>query len=275
MTLASFLSEQRNVNMTAAAYAVDIEPHRKPASEAVTQRRTFRRQPMRAWKALQRLLADKEDTAAVFELMRALSGNSVPNGYRRLLKTPEGGRIAYERVEFAELLSDKAWLAQFGPGTVGEAYRNFVADRNISAEGLAEESRKAPDSEIDAAHPFAWYGRRMRDIHDVWHVLTGYGTDALGEACVVAFSYPQTRSLGFRVIAAAARRQMRKLKAPHAYAQAVKEGARNGKAAAWLPAVDYPALFAENLDSARQRLGIARPVVYESIPEDARNPMGA
>ena len=260
--------------MTAAAHAVDTPTRRAPARKALQRGRAFRRQPLRAWNALQRLLNDKEDTAAVFELMRALSGDSIPKGYRRLLKTPEGGAIAYERVEFAELLSDKAWLAGFGPGTVGAAYRAFIAPRGLSAEGLAEESRKGPDSEIDAAHPFAWYGRRMRDIHDVWHVLTGYGTDALGEACLVAFSYPQTKSLGFRVLAAAARSQMHKLKAPHAYAAAVKEGARNGKAAAWLPAVDYVALFGESLESARARLGIARPVVYESIPEDARNPMG-
>jgi len=259
--------------MTAAAYAVDSEATRKPASARVTRRRTFRRQPLRALKALRRLMADKEDTAAVFELMRALSGNSVPNGYRRLLRTPEGGRIAYERVEFAELLSDAQWLAQFGPGTVGEAYRNFIAARNISAEGLAQESRKAPDSEIDAAHPFAWYGRRMRDVHDVWHVLTGYGTDALGEACVVAFSYPQTKSLGFRVIAAAASNRAKRAGMPYPYAEAVREGARNGKAAAWLPAVDYIALFSENLDSARARLGIPRPGIYDSIPVEARNPL--
>lgn len=261
--------------MTAAAHAVDTQSRRAPARQALTPRRRFRRQPLRAWNALRRLLNDKEDTAAVFELMRALAGGAVPKGYARLLRSVEGGRIAYEREEFAERLSDKAWLAGFGPGTVGAAYRDFIAPRGLSAEGLAEESRKVPDSEIDAAHPFAWYGRRIRDVHDVWHVLTGYGTDALGEACLVAFSYPQTRSLGFRVIAAAARTRMRQLKAPHAYAEAVKEGARNGKKAAWLPAVDYPALFAENLESARARLGIARPVVYLSIPDDARNPMGA
>ncbi|MGE5502680.1 MAG: Coq4 family protein, partial [Ignavibacteriales bacterium] len=111
--------------------------------------------------------------------------------------------------------------------------------------------------------------------HDVWHVLTGYGTDALGEACVVAFSYPQTKSLGFRVIAAAAANRARQTKLPHPYAAAVREGARNGKKAAWLPAVDYIALFSEDLESARARLGIARPVIYESIPVDARNPVGA
>jgi len=259
--------------MTAAAHAVDTQTRRAPARQALTRRRAFRRQPLRAWAALQRLLNDKEDTAAVFELMRALSGDSIPKGYRRLLKTPEGGAIAYERVEFAELLSDKAWLARFGPGTVGAAYRDFIAPRGLSAEGLAEESRKGPDSEIDAAHPFAWYGRRMRDVHDVWHVLTGYGTDALGEACVVAFSYPQTKSLGFRVIAAAASNRAKRAGMPYPYAEAVREGARNGKAAAWLPAVDYIALFSENLDSARARLGIPRPGIYDSIPVEARNPL--
>lgn len=259
--------------MTAAAHAVDTPQRRAPVRQE-TPRRTFRRQPLRAWKALQRLLADKEDTAAVFELMRALAGGAVPKGYARLLKSVEGGRIAYERIELADLFSDPQWLAGFGPGTVGEAYRNFIAARNISAEGLAEESRKVADSEIDAAHPFAWYGRRVRDIHDVWHVLTGYGTDGVGEACLVAFSYPQTKSLGFRVIAAAAANRARAAGMPYPYADAIREGARNGKTAAWLPAVDYIALFSENLESARARLGIAKPVTYESIPADARNPVG-
>jgi ubiquinone biosynthesis protein COQ4 len=34
-------------------------------------------------------------------------------------------------------------------------------------------------------------------VHDIWHVLTGYRRDALGEACLVAFSYAQTRGLGW------------------------------------------------------------------------------
>ncbi|MDI1363502.1 MAG: Coq4 family protein, partial [bacterium] len=139
---------------------------------------------MRALKAVRRLIADKEDTVQVFEIMRALAGKAIPKGYRRLLSTPEGGRIAYERDEFAARLSDPVWLASFGPGTVGAAYRDFIAPRGLSAEGLAEESRKIAENDVDAPHPLAWYGRRLRDVHDVWHVLTGYNTDALGEVCV-------------------------------------------------------------------------------------------
>jgi ubiquinone biosynthesis protein COQ4 len=45
-------------------------------------RQSFNLQPLRALRAVRRLIADKEDTAQVFEIMRALSGNAIPKGYR-------------------------------------------------------------------------------------------------------------------------------------------------------------------------------------------------
>ncbi|MEI9985146.1 MAG: hypothetical protein WDN69_19300 [Aliidongia sp.] len=41
----------------------------------------------RAFKALRRLLADKDDTGQVFQIMAALNGASTQRGYRRLLTT--------------------------------------------------------------------------------------------------------------------------------------------------------------------------------------------
>lgn len=254
--------------MTAADGAVEAGEFR------LTPRPKFRMQPLRAWRAVRKLIADKEDTAQVFEILAALSGQAIPKGYKRLISTNEGGRIAYRMEEFAEYLSDRAWLESFGPGTVGAAYRDFVAPRGLTAEGLAEESRKVKDSEIDAPHPHAWYARRLRDVHDVWHVLTGYQTDGFGEACLLAFSYKQTKSLGLLLIIDAARREYAKLKLGQPYAEALKEGFRNGARAAWLPALDYPALFAENLESARRRLRIEPPVIYQSIPADYRDRIG-
>lgn len=232
----------------------------------------FSIQPLRALKALRKLIADKEDTSQVFEIMRALSGRATPRGYRRMLETPEGGRQAYMRVELADKLQDREWLAQFAPGTVGAAYRAFIAPRDLSAYGLAEESRKLPDVNIDAAHPVAWYARRLRDVHDVWHVLTGYNTDALGEACVVAFSYAQTRNFGFGFIALAGAHQFEKLKRGYPYFKAILQGYRRGKAAKWLPAEDYEKLFAEPLEAARKRLGITPSPLYDAIPQADREP---
>ena len=146
---------------------------------------------MHALKSLRRLLNDKEDTGQVFEIMRALNGSSTAKGYLRLLETQQGGRIAYQRAEFAERLMDDAWLDSLSEGSVGAAYRHFIRTEQISAEGLIEISRQSAPT-VDEQHPYAWMGRRTRDVHDIWHILSGYHRDGLGEACLVAFSYAQT-----------------------------------------------------------------------------------
>ena len=229
----------------------------------------------RALGALRRLFADKEDTSQVFEIMRALNGPSVGKGYLQLLHTPGGGRLAYERVELAARLMDDAWLDSLPEGSVGAAYREFVRGEGLSAHGLAEESRKGlADGQIDLPHPFAWYGRRIRDTHDIWHILTGYGRDSTGELCLVAFSYSQTKSLGWALIGWGGLLKARG-KGGKPYRKAVLEGFARGKAAAWLPGEDYERLLSEPLDAARRRLGINRPAAYEAIPAAARNPLAA
>ncbi len=228
-----------------------------------------RLRPLTALKAFRKLIADKEDTRQVFEIMRALSGRSIGRGYSRMLRTVEGGRQAFLRYELAERLDDPVWLAHFAPGTVGATYRAFRNIRGFTAEGLAEEARKVAP-QVDAPHPVIWYSRRIRDVHDIWHVLTGYETDALGEACVVSFSYAQTNNLGFLAIGWGAAREIQR-EAPSVPARrAVWQAYRNGRAARWLPGLDYEALFAEPLEAARARLGIRPASIYHAVPADTR-----
>lgn len=244
--------------MTAAADFDDFE-----------RLRPQRLEPLKALRAFRKLVRDKEDTAQVFEIMQALSGRSIGRGYNRLLKTMEGGRQAFLREELAHKLDDPVWLARFGPGTVGAAYREFREARGFTAEGLADEARKVAPL-VDAQHPVIWYSRRIRDVHDVWHVLTGYGTDALGEACVVAFSYAQTRNLGFAFIGWGAAREIQREARAVPARRAVWQAYRNGRAARWLPGLDYEALFEQPLDVVRGRLNIRPASVYESVPVELR-----
>jgi len=222
-----------------------------------------------ALRSLQRLLNDKDDTGQVFEIMRALNGSSTAKGYQRLLTTNQGGRIAYQRQEFAERLMDDAWLDSLPDGSVGAAYRAFIRSENLSAEGLAEISRQT-ERAVDEQHPYAWFGRRTRDVHDIWHILSGYHRDGLGEACLVAFSYAQTKGLGWALIAFGAAFRARKSR-EHPYVKAIWQGYRRGKAARWLLGEDYERLMAEPLEDARKRLGITAATLYDSIPAEARD----
>ncbi len=231
--------------------------------------RPQRLEPLKAVRAFRKLVRNKEDTAQVFEIMRALSGRSIDRGYNRLLKTMEGGRQAFLREELAHKLDDPVWLARFGPGTVGAAYRDFREARGFTAEGLAEEARKVAPL-VDAQHPVIWYSRRLRDVHDIWHVLTGYQTDALGEACVVAFSYAQTRNLGFAFIGWGAAREIQREARSIPARRAVWQAWRNGRAARWLPGLDYEALFDQPLEAARARLNIRPATIYQAVPAEVR-----
>ncbi len=231
--------------------------------------RPQRLEPLRALHAFRKLIRNKEDTAQVFEIMRALTGRSMGRGYNRMLKTMEGGRQAFLREELAHKLDDPVWLGRFEPGTVGAAYREFREARGFTAEGLADEARKVAPL-VDAQHPVIWYSRRLRDVHDIWHVLTGYGTDALGEACVVSFSYGQTRNLGFAFIGWGAAREIQREARSIPARRAVFQAWRNGKAARWLPGLDYEVLFGQPLEAVRTRLNIRPASIYQAVSPELR-----
>lgn len=219
-----------------------------------------------AFRAVRRLLADGNDTTQVFIIMRALNGPVARHNYLRLLRTREGARLAYRRTELAERFSDPAFIASFAPGTVGAAYREFLERTGYSAAGLAEISNLEREPLVE--HPYAWFGRRVRDVHDIWHVLTGYQADEmLGEAALVGFSYAQSGRWGWAFIAAASALKSLRVTRGTAFARAVIEGWRHGRQAQWLLGEDYEALLNESLAAARERLGIREPLAYRRAQE--------
>jgi ubiquinone biosynthesis protein COQ4 len=236
----------------------------KPAELSVPFMNT-RRDWKAAMVALRRLLANGNDTVQVFRIMRALNAGNGARNYHRLLEAPGGGPIAYRRTELAQLFSDPAYIAAFKPGTVGATYRDFLARTGYSAMGLAEVAN-SDNIPHETEHPYSWFGRRERDIHDIWHVLTGYQADEpAGEACLVAFSFAQTKGLGWAAIAAGASLKARKVTGSWRFARAVIEGYRRGKRAQWLSGQDYEQLMHEPIELARKRLRLGEPVRYRAL----------
>ncbi|HUD92473.1 Coq4 family protein [Sphingobium sp.] len=217
-----------------------------------------------AFSALRGLLSDANDTAQVFRIMRALNAGTAKAGYDKLLLTAKGGMIASRHVELADRLSDPAFIGQFSEGSLGAAYARFLAETGYSAQGLAAVSR-TDDLSREVEHPYAWFARRTRDIHDIWHILTGYRSDdPLGEACLTAFSYAQTGGLGWAMIAVGGAVQAWRSPVGFGGVRAVWEGYRRGRRAAWLQGEDYEQLLAEPLVSVRERLNIPPPVAYDA-----------
>jgi ubiquinone biosynthesis protein COQ4 len=107
-----------------------------------------------------------------------------------------GPRPGAGRTLAARVLDDHAALRAMGPGSLGWAYCDFMQAEGLTAQGLVDEAERFLADRPRYNDRFQWYMNRLRDVHDLLHVLTGYGRDALGEACVLAFTYPQQPAPG-------------------------------------------------------------------------------
>lgn len=232
---------------------VFVHPDRRPA----------RFRPLKAWNHMQRLIADKEDTEQVFHIIEALNGRSFEKNFYSFVESPEGQALLEKREFLPPLLDDHAWIRELPEGTVGRAYMDFMEREGLSAKGLVEESEKFRGAVRDFDDDMLWYGNRLRDTHDLFHVLSGYGRDALGEASLLAFTYSQTPGLGVIFISFVGTRQIMKSVPKEARVMdCFREGKRNGAAASKIIREDIFALMHEPLNAARKRLNIARPTAY-------------
>lgn len=220
-------------------------------------------QPLTAWRALRRLLRDKEDTSQVFVIVSSLTGKSLLRAFNRFSATSTGRKILAEERDLVECLQDRQALRQLPAGSLGRAYLDFVERENLSADGLIEASESSnrfnnPD--------FTRYSTRLRDSHDLWHVLTGYGRDGIGELCLLGFTFAQTLSPGIAVIAIAGALKYARAVGARVF-QALAYGYRSGRRAVWLPAADWEALLERPIDEVRAELGIRSPEIYPNLVE--------
>jgi ubiquinone biosynthesis protein COQ4 len=229
-------------------------------------------QPLVALGALRKLVKDPEDTHQVFMIGEALRGNSLARVTGRFRASPLGRQVLDGKCTLMPVLADRAALAALPPASLGRAYLDFVVSESLSAQGLEEAARRR--DEMSAASPDEHaLRRRLRDSHDLWHVLTGYGRDPLGEVCLLAFTYAQTGLNGLGAIALLGTFRIGRALRGQPVRAAVREGYRAGRKAAWLPAEDWSALLAEDLDRVRGRLGLVAPHRYRQIVANASGTM--
>ena len=221
-------------------------------------------QPRAAFKALRELIDNPERTEKAFEVIRALSGQSLARSYRRFVKTESGRRILAKELNLIDTLRDREHLRALPAGSFGRAYYDFVYGESLSADELVQASAVADDeAEGIFDQDFARFGERVRDQHDLWHTLTRYGRDELGELCLLAFTYAQTRNRGVGLIVLAGMFQFREFFGNRIFG--IVWGAfQDGRRASWLPAEEWEELLPLPIADVRRLLAIPAPDTYRT-----------
>ena len=221
-----------------------------------------RYRPLRAIHNFQKLMKDKEDTALVFKIFESLPSASFMERARDLTLSEQGEYLRRTEPNLPEILDDHAALRRTPKGSLAHAYCDFMEAEGLSAAGLvAEYDRVGRPKYPDLVE---WFVNRSRDTHDLFHVLTGYGRDALGEQCVLLFTHGQSPSQGHLLIgyagAANIAKMVRGSKAP--VMGAVREAHRTGKGAPQLMAQPIRQLLERPLEEVRKDLRIPQPAKY-------------
>lgn len=237
------------------ACAIDGTVFRNPA------RPEARRDVRQALRKFGELIKDKENTKLVFEIYEALPSKSFLPRARALTLSEAGERLRADEPFLPPILDDHVALRRLPQDTVAHAYCDFMESEGLSAAGLVAESEKMGRPKYDDL--VEWYGFRQRDTHDLMHVLTGYGRDALGEQCVLLFTHGQQPAPGHLLLGyAGAYNIVKTVRSRAPVWRAVREAHRLGKACPPLIALSIRELLAMDLADARAKLGITPAVWY-------------
>jgi len=220
---------------------------------------------LRVVRALIALMRNPTETHHVFTIIEGMTGDTHRRLAKRLRATPEGSRLLAERPDILPRLADRPALSALPDGSLGRAYLDFLDREQIDAEGLVA----ASDAGESAAHRTrseeeVWVANRMRDIHDLWHVLTGLQGDVSGEASILAFTTAQTGHKGSLLMALVA---VLKARNPDV-ARRVATAWLSGKRAAFLLGFRFEDHLASPLDEVRQALGIEPQAPYRRLRPD-------
>ncbi len=217
----------------------------------------------KAFSAMRRLIKNPDATDEVFTIIEALSGDSLRKGFSRFVTTNLGRKVLLERRSLLETLLNREYLATLPQHSLAGHYLNFVTKENISAKGLVEPSegmRGMKNLDADTL----LFANRQRDMHDLWHTLTHYGRDELGEVCLLAFTCAQSPNRGLAVITLVGIFQLSKR-----YGRGVSGAAyrayQDGKKAAWLPGQDWEYLLTQPIGNVRAQLNIPPPQRYQDL----------
>jgi ubiquinone biosynthesis protein COQ4 len=221
--------------------------------------------PLVARRAMKKLRENPDDTAQAIRVIGALSGNSGKRAFARFSRSARGQQILREKRDLSSTM-DVQRLKTMPQGSLGKAIADWYQLEELSVQGLADASEAAFSEggprRAQLSSDEDRFSTRLLDLHDVFHVLAGYGRDLLGESAVLAFTIPQTRNPGIAYLVLDA---LRGSGWNSTEGKLMRQAFQRGRRCEWLLDQDWEALLEQPIDEVREKLGVGEPPVYEQV----------
>ncbi len=196
--------------------------------------------------ALATLARDHRRLDQVLVLTQAVNAGTVARAVERFEATEAGRWLFATRPRIDRAHVDFDALRRLPDGTLGREYTRFLDDGGITPDAFEE----LPNVGDERA---AWIMLRMRQTHDLWHVLTGYAPDVRGELLLQAFTYAQIRAPSALVLVVfGSLRWMKLLERTHL--SELRAAFRRGKATSFLPTFRWEEHWSTPLSELRTML---------------------
>ena len=220
-----------------------------------------------AWRALRALLSGQGDPATGARLSLALG---MRRWYRvlrdKIAAYPGGKPLLAERPPMGAMLNDWDALRQLPEGSVGREYLQWAEREQLTVQGL--EDAVAPVFARMPTEELEFVRNRSRDLHDLFHVLTGYGRDSGGETALLVFTAIQHGNKSLRFLSwlgllhAIAKRRFDIVRLRY-------RAKRRARQAELLIAQPWHQLLEQPIDQVRAELGLSDPPAYRAFDAHA------
>lgn len=164
-----------------------------PATIEADSPRSFAPEVLQGLRGFLTFIENGEDLEAVFDIAAALADQEVSFSAIAYLKShPEIAQLFEE--QYLAPTPDLDALLRLPEDSLGFAYATHMRSANLNPEFYRK---------VNLQDDTTYLALRMRQTHDIWHTVTGFGTDSPGEIGLQSFQLAQNRSpLAVMLIAA-------------------------------------------------------------------------
>ena len=168
-----------------------------------------------------------------------------------MARTPEGRAILNERPVITTRTVDYPALLALPADTLGHCYAAHLRDCGLDPDALSTKVTRGRSEESN------YLLERVRQTHDIWHALVGFGTEGYEEVILHAFQWPQLRMPYSALVVSfgtvkhlAAERRWRLLR------YALRDAVAAGRAASPLLPFYWERHWEEPISDVRRRLNV-------------------